>query len=98
MLILSTVQRGETYGYELVEQLRALGLTDLATGVVYPVLSRFERDGLVTGRRVASPGGPARKYYAITERGEAARLDAIARWRAMTDIAERGLDPEGARP
>ncbi|WP_235522506.1 MULTISPECIES: PadR family transcriptional regulator [unclassified Plantibacter] len=98
MLILSTVQRGETYGYALVEQLRALGLTDLATGVVYPVLSRFERDGLVTGRRVASPGGPARKYYAITERGEAARLDAIARWRAMTDIAERGLDPEGARP
>ena len=63
---------------------------------VYPVLSRFERDGLVTARRVASSGGPARKYYAITERGDAARLDAIARWRAMTHIAERGIDPEGA--
>lgn len=94
MLILTTLDRGETYGYELVEQLRALGLRELATGVVYPVLTRFERDGFVTSRRAAASGGPSRKYYAITDRGQQARLDAVARWRAMTAIAERGLEPE----
>ena len=94
MLILAALEERESYGYELVERLRALGLGGLATGVVYPVLGRFERDGLLTSRLVPSPAGPARKYYAITARGRAAHADAVARWHDITDIAERGLAKE----
>ncbi len=91
LLILKLLDEQESYGYELVERLRELGLTGLATGVVYPVLGRFERDGLVASHLAPSPSGPARRYYAITERGRGAQGDAAAKWAAIAAIAERGL-------
>lgn len=97
MLILAMLHDRESYGYELVERLREAGLVGLATGVVYPVLSRYEREGLLTSRLVASSSGPARRYYAITDRGENARVAAIGNWREITSIAARGLSSEGEK-
>lgn len=94
MLILTLLDERESYGYELVERLRELGLTELATGVVYPVLSRFERDGLVGSRLVPSSSGPARKYYDITPQGRDARADAVGKWQEITAITERALATE----
>lgn len=37
LLILTLLDERESYGYELVERLRALGLTGLATGVDAPI-------------------------------------------------------------
>lgn len=91
MLMLTLLREQDSYGYELVERLRGLGLVELATGVVYPVLSRFERDGLVTSHLVASRSGPARKYYVITDAGERARMDAVGKWQEIAEIAHRGL-------
>lgn len=91
MLVLTLLGRQESYGYELVERLRELGLPGLATGVVYPVLNRFERDGLLASRLVPSSSGPARKYYALTEAGDHARAEAVERWRVLSQVAERGL-------
>lgn len=95
LLILTLLNERESYGYELVERLRGLGLTGLATGVVYPVLGRFGRDGLVTDHLVPSSSGPARRYYAITERGRGAQTDAAEKWAAIVRITERGLRREG---
>ena len=94
LLILALLDERESYGYELVERLRALGLTELATGVVYPVLSRFERDELVDSRLVPSSSGPARKYYTITPSGRAARADAANKWQEIVAITERALTTE----
>ncbi|WP_044575447.1 PadR family transcriptional regulator [Arthrobacter alpinus] len=93
MLILALLGERESYGYDLVERLRALGLVGLATGAVYPVLSRFERDGLLSSYTQKSQSGPARKYYLLTEQGQLARADAARRWRDIADVAERGLSP-----
>lgn len=91
MLILSLLHRHESYGYDLVERLRSLGLSGLATGAVYPVLSRFERDGLLSSYMQPSAAGPARKYYALTAAGEQARVDAAQKWQEVVAVAERGL-------
>ncbi|WP_223261641.1 PadR family transcriptional regulator [Glutamicibacter arilaitensis] len=91
MLILSLLHHQESYGYDLVERLRSLGLSGLATGAVYPVLSRFERDGWLSSYMQPSASGPARKYYALTKAGELARLDAAQRWQEVVAVAERGL-------
>lgn len=91
MLVLALLRERESYGYELVERLRELGLEDLATGAVYPVLSRFERDGLLSSRTQCSGPGPARKYYALTPSGECARQEAARNWRSIAAVAERGL-------
>ncbi|MHA7269239.1 PadR family transcriptional regulator [Arthrobacter sp. HLT1-20] len=93
MLILALLGVRESYGYELVERLRALGLAGLATGAVYPVLSRFERDGLLSSYTQKSPSGPARKYYLLTKQGQLARVVAVRGWRDIADVAERGLSP-----
>lgn len=91
MLILSLLHHQESYGYDLVERLRSLGLSGLATGAVYPVLSRFERDGWLHSYMQPSASGPARKYYALTQAGEQARLAAAQKWQEVVAVAERGL-------
>lgn len=91
MLVLSLLHQQESYGYDLVERLRSLGLSGLATGAVYPVLSRFERDGWLTSYVHQSVSGPSRKYYALTGLGEQARKDSAQNWRDIAAVAQRGL-------
>ena len=91
MLILSQLRLAESYGYELVVRLQNIGLSDLATGTVYPVLSRLEQDGSLTSRLVASTAGPARKYYTLSPAGEAGLELATARWHALIAIVQTGL-------
>ncbi len=74
LLLLQLLAERESYGYEVVQRLHALGLTDVLEGTVYPALSRLEREGRVRSRLVPSDAGPARKYYRPT----AAGLDALA--------------------
>lgn len=84
MLVLASLAERESYGYELVTRLQQAGLTDIATGTVYPALARLERDGLITSRLVASTAGPARKYYVPTPDGGADLARAITGWIEMT--------------
>ena len=91
MLILSQLRLAESYGYELVVRLQNIGLGDLATGTVYPALSRLEQDGSLTSRLVASTAGPARKYYALSPVGEEALMLATARWHSLIAIVHTGL-------
>lgn len=91
MLTLAALTRDESYGYELVAALRAAGLAELSTGTLYPVLTRLERDGLVTSRLVASSSGPARKYYRPSDAGLAALRTQRAAWTALVATADRVL-------
>lgn len=91
MLILALLQDQESYGYELVERLRDLGLTELATGAVYPALSRYERAGFLESSRRASPDGPPRKYYAITAAGADELRRSVNRWHTISRAAAKGL-------
>lgn len=79
LLILSLLTVRESYGYELVERLTVLGLS-ATTGLVYPALSRLERDQLVVSHTIGSVTGPPRKYFALTRAGEIARDEATQQW------------------
>ncbi|WP_087507857.1 PadR family transcriptional regulator [Cellulomonas iranensis] len=91
MLTLAALTHDESYGYELVAALRAAGLAELSTGTLYPVLTRLERDGLVTSRLMASSSGPARKYYRPSDAGLAALRTQRASWAALVATADRVL-------
>lgn len=86
MLILAALARKESYGYELVVELESQGLTDIATGTVYPVLTRLEREGLLTYRHIASASGPARKYYSPTPQGLTHLSQAISAWSNLDNV------------
>lgn len=83
LLILTLISERESYGYDLIEQLEALGVS-ASTGLVYPVLSRLERDGLITPRTGASKNGPPRKYLTLTTAGEDARIAATQQWQSIS--------------
>lgn len=67
--VLSVISRGETYGYEILQELEQCGFDNLQEGTLYPVLTRLEKKGFITCRKAKSPFGPIRKYYSITKEG-----------------------------
>lgn len=91
MLVLHLLAVRESYGYELVTRLQDVGLTDLTTGTVYPVLGRLEREGLLTSRLAPSTSGPARKYYRPTDTGTQALADAVVGWHDLSATVAAAL-------
>ncbi len=96
MLVLQVLRDEETYGYELVTRLTNRGMAGISTGTVYPVLNRLEKEGLLGSRLVASSAGPARKYYGVTDLGDAALGDAISGWEHLAAAVRAVLDSGSA--
>ena len=69
LCVLNAIEGGRLYGYDIVRRLREIQGLVIGEGTIYPILSRFKRQGLVTTRIEESPEGPARKYYELTEQG-----------------------------
>src|SRR5438046_10032618 len=94
-LLLWLLAERESYGYELVQRLRAAGLSGISDGTVYPALSRLEREGRISSRLVASRSGPARKYYPPTARRYPAPAEATPDRPAQAAPAHGPLRPAG---
>lgn len=68
--VLEIINRGETYGYEITQQLRELGFTDVVEGTVYTITMRLEKNNLVDIEKKPSTMGPPRKFYTLNEAGQ----------------------------
>lgn len=78
--ILEAIAAGTGYGFDIMDR------TGLASGTVYPALSRLERDGLVSSRwesaRVAhEEKRPPRRYYEVTTAGRDRLQEALLLYR-----------------
>ncbi|MET3902196.1 PadR family transcriptional regulator [Paenarthrobacter sp. 4246] len=93
LLTLTLLAGGESYGYQLIERLAELGL-EVPTGLMYPLLSRLERDGLVSARMVPSTSGPHRKYFALTEAGLTARVSINEQWQVVASAVNASTEKE----
>jgi DNA-binding PadR family transcriptional regulator len=69
--VLSILMGGEDYGYQIIQRVKDLSGGELAWSnkMLYPVLHRMEKDGLLVSRWRISEEGRLRRYYAITEKG-----------------------------
>lgn len=83
MCLLAVISEEPSYGYEMVRKLTERGLDLVSEGAIYPVLSRLQRNGLIEGYLVASPEGPARKYYRIGKKGEQALTEWSKAWNEL---------------
>jgi DNA-binding PadR family transcriptional regulator len=68
--VLEIISRGETYGYEITQQLRELGFTDVVEGTVYTITMRLEKNTLVEIEKKPSNMGPPRKFYTLNAAGQ----------------------------
>ena len=71
LAVLTLLERGEMYGYELVEALekRSKGLLAMGQSTVYPLLYNLEGRGHVEPFWRDAPSGRRRKYYRLTPAG-----------------------------
>lgn len=68
--VLEIISCGETYGYEITQQLRELGFTDVVEGTVYTITMRLEKNNLVDIEKKKSTMGPPRKFYTLNAAGQ----------------------------
>lgn len=68
--VLEIICREETYGYEIVKKLNALGFDDIVEGTVYTILLRLEKNKLVVVQKKSSELGPPRKFYSLNAAGQ----------------------------
>lgn len=70
-MILSILNRGESYGYAIIQELRNLSNSEIqwTDGMLYPVLRRLEKQGLVRSEWRKAESGKRRRYYQIENAG-----------------------------
>ncbi len=84
-MVLSILSGGESYGYEILQHVVALsrGQVEWSDGMLYPVLHRLEREGLIAARWGTADSGRRRKYYRLTPRGKKRLEQDRSSWLAM---------------
>jgi DNA-binding PadR family transcriptional regulator len=84
-IVLAILRRGESYGYEIIQQVRDItgGELDWSEPMLYPFLKRLERDGLIRSQWRLSDKGPLRKYYRLTAQGLAELESEKSQWRTV---------------
>ena len=98
LCVLRTVSAGPTYGYAITADLAAAGLGDIKGGTLYPLLTRLEKNGLVTTEWRAGEGGPGRKYFTLTDAGRTELEQGTAQWHAFTSLVGAHLSAPPVPP
>jgi PadR family transcriptional regulator PadR len=80
LCVLGALSGGESYGYEIAQRLEHGGLGPIAGGTLYPTLLRLERVGLIAADWRSGSGGPARKYYRLSDTGAATLRASATDW------------------
>lgn len=81
--ILKLLQRGDSYGYQLVRE--AEEVLTISESTLYPVLRRLESAGALTVYTMEH-NGRLRKYYAITELGVQKIQDFLKEWEDVMKV------------
>lgn len=70
-IILSILISGENYGYQIIQRVKEIsgGTLEWSDNMLYPVLRRMEKGGLLVSRWKIYREGRLRRYYRITEQG-----------------------------
>ena len=81
-IVLSLLITGASYGYQILKRVRLVsgGTLKWSSAMLYPVLHRMEKDGLIRSEWKPSEEGRMRKYYLLTDLGRQEYLTEKAQW------------------
>ena len=85
--ILSTLNNGEAYPSEIIDQLKQ-GRLIVVEGTLYPLLTRLKNVDILTYRWEESLSGPPRKYYSLTEKGKKFLKELADTWNELVEAVE----------
>jgi PadR family transcriptional regulator, regulatory protein PadR len=84
-LVLAILSEGDSYGYAILQRVRELsgGEMEWTDGMLYPVLHRLEKAGLIESRWQTADTGRKRKYYRVTDAGREQLAEERRQWRTV---------------
>lgn len=82
--ILLLLHREPSYASDIILNLKEARLI-VVEGTLYPLLTRLKNDDLLSYEWVESTQGPPRKYYRLTEKGEAFLAELELAWDELSD-------------
>ena len=91
LCVLGALAGGESYGYQIAQRLERGGLGPIAGGTLYPTLLRLEKAGLVRAGWRGGEGGPARKYYRLSDAGTETLTEASREWTGFVGVVNAFL-------
>jgi DNA-binding PadR family transcriptional regulator len=95
-LILSILDEGEFYGYEITKQIqeRSKKLLAFRRSSIYPILGRMEGRGWISRRW--TNGSRRRCFYRLTEEGSEALDRQRVEWRVFTAAVNLVVESNGS--
>jgi len=87
-IILGILKQGNSYGYLIIKKIKELsdGKMKYSDGMLYPVLHRLEKDGLIQSNWTLENGARPRKYYEITDAGKKALVIEAEQWSQVNAV------------
>lgn len=86
--ILSIIRKSEVYPSDIIDQMKAAGLSILE-GTLYPLLTRLKNAELLSYRWEESATGPPRKYFSLTDKGETFYQELQQTWKQLADAVHQ---------
>lgn len=89
VVLLLLKKKGQSYGYDLSGDLRDHALTDaeIERAALYRTLRQLEMNGNVESEWETDKGGPARRVYKLTPRGE----KHLEEWATVLDHVSKSM-------
>ncbi len=90
-LILAILGDGDSYGYAIIQRVRELteGELEWTDSMLYQVLHRLEKRGLVTSYWQTAESGRKRKYYTVSSTGTVELTETRRQWQVADDALGR---------
>jgi len=97
-LVLTILRSGENYGYQIIQSVRRIsgGRLEWSEPMLYPLLQRMEKDGLLQSRWKITGKKRLRKYYRLTDKGVEEQEKEKEHWFLISRLFSRLLENEMA--
>ena len=82
--IMLLLHKEPAYASDIIQKLKEAQLI-VVEGTLYPLLTRLKNDDLLSYEWVESTQGPPRKYYKLTEKGEAFLGELEISWKELNE-------------
>ena len=98
-IILGILKGGRSYGYLIIKRIKELsgGKILYSDGMLYPVLHRLEKEGLIISDWIMEKDSRPRKYYEITEAGKKALIIEKQQWNQVNAVLEAIWDVKSSK-
>jgi len=93
--ILSILEKGNNYGYQIIQSLSDLTEVDIKRGTIYALFKRLHEEGYIQYKWEESCSGPPRKIYFLTLEGKKSLQEMKDHWnsflRSIDKVLKGGL-------